>query len=277
MRHAILFGLLAVLAGAASAAPQVRLDYAGDVHGVTAHAAIVYEDLRLQEGTAGWWLAGDGSVLMVGSIDAGETRYSFTADIIGHAGYGDALDHATGDRFRVHVEFPTSIERFVLTANPFEGLHATSYLFDLTSDLPRAPTGGAIHVNRASLKLDFRRSGRDAVKLKVRLPDRPFAAGSELRLDVGGSVQTFVLDADGRGRTAHGSVRVKRSGGGLKVKIKLKRLDARASWAVHGLIDANVSSAPVDVPLSIVLGGQGDSTDLVLTYKAKVGKKGRAR
>lgn len=102
----------------AYAGPQViTLRYVGDIHGARAQAVVSFE--RLPE-----------FVLMAGRIQSGSYTYSFKADIVGNAGYGDMLDHSQQTRFRIHIQLTAT--GFALTSNPFGPGAPTTYHFRRT-------------------------------------------------------------------------------------------------------------------------------------------------
>ena len=89
--------------------------YMGDIGGAPAIAQVSYEPLR-------------DHALFSGEIRKGPYLYTFTSEIVGDGGYGDMLDHASGERFRIAIS-NLSAGGFMLIANPFEGTGQTAYYF----------------------------------------------------------------------------------------------------------------------------------------------------
>ncbi|MGQ0570408.1 MAG: hypothetical protein ACT4P5_12950, partial [Armatimonadota bacterium] len=96
------------------AGPVLTVRYVGDIHGARANAVVTYE--RLPE-----------VVAMAGRIQSGSYTYTFKADIVGNAGFGDMLDHSNNTRFRIHVRLTP--DGFALTSNPQGPGVPTTYYF----------------------------------------------------------------------------------------------------------------------------------------------------
>lgn len=105
---------LALFAARAQAASVLTVRYAGDVNGAKAYATVTYE--RVYD-----------YVVMAGRVQGGQYVYTFKAEIVGTAGYGDMLDHSTQSRFRIHIQHTN--DGFVLTANPFGPGTPSKYYF----------------------------------------------------------------------------------------------------------------------------------------------------
>src|SRR5262245_36944511 len=89
--------------------------YMGDIGGAPAIAQVSYEPLR-------------DHALFSGEIRKGPYVYTFTSEIVGDGGYGDMLNQASGERFRIAI-LNLSAGGFMLIANPFEGTGQTAYYF----------------------------------------------------------------------------------------------------------------------------------------------------
>jgi len=105
---------LALLGTDVQAAPVVTVKYVGEINGAKAFATITYEKVF-------------DYVVMAGRIQSGQYVYTFKADIVGTAGYGDLLDHSTQSRLRIHIQHTN--DGFVLTANPFGPGAPSKYYF----------------------------------------------------------------------------------------------------------------------------------------------------
>ena len=108
---------LVLLATAVHAAPVLAVKYVGEINGAKAFATITYEKVF-------------DYVVMAGRIQSGQYVYTFKADIVGTAGYGDLLDHSTQSRLRIHIQHTN--DGFVLTANPFGPGAPSKYYFKKT-------------------------------------------------------------------------------------------------------------------------------------------------
>jgi Ca2+-binding RTX toxin-like protein len=89
-------------------------NYVGDIGGASASASVSFEPLPEY-------------TLMAGEVRSGGFVYTFTADLVGSAGYGDMLDHQDNARFRIHIELTQ--DGFTLTSNPLGPGTPTRYFF----------------------------------------------------------------------------------------------------------------------------------------------------
>ena len=89
--------------------------FVGDLHGLPAMAMVDFEPLYSY-------------TVMSGEVRSQNAQYVFTADIHADGGFGDMTDRLSGDMFRIQIQNLTE-QGFVLTANPFEGMTSTSYVF----------------------------------------------------------------------------------------------------------------------------------------------------
>jgi hypothetical protein len=106
--------LVVSLAAKGVAAPVVTARYLGNINGARATAVVSYE--RLPEYT-----------VMAGRIESGRFVYTFKADLVGAAGYGEILDHTSKTRFQIHIQLTQT--GFVLTSNPLGPGTPTHYQF----------------------------------------------------------------------------------------------------------------------------------------------------
>jgi len=140
----------------------------------------------------------------------------------------------------------------------------------------------------ATITLKFNKTGADTIQWKGKVT---IAAGIPLQgipvtVDVGGAVQSFVLNKKGQANDGGGnkfSLNAKLNKGvtkegTFKYSFNLKG-DFQSLLAPYGLTDASVKNVPVTVPLSFTVGNANNyyGTEQSLTYKATAGKSGTAK
>jgi hypothetical protein len=114
-RVAVLVSVCLIAAAAhAAAAPVVTARYVGNINGARATAVVSFE--RLPEYT-----------VMAGRIQSGRYVYTFRADIVGAAGYGEIVSHAENTRFQIYIQLTQT--GFALTSNPLGPGTPTTYHF----------------------------------------------------------------------------------------------------------------------------------------------------
>lgn len=147
-----------------------------------------------------------------------------------------------------------------------------------------APT--PLDVRRLRIRLDFRRDGRDVVRVTGRLPlasDFPLD-GRTVVLDVGGVTAAFPLEARGRGargraRGVRGRLRVGAPRGGrARFAARLTGGGFAAALAENaGLADADARRADRSVRVALLLSPVVLATEQPLRWTARAGRGGRSR
>lgn len=144
---------------------------------------------------------------------------------------------------------------------------------------------GAVEVQQEnpadSLKigLNFRKSGKDTVKLKLRLRlGEDFdPTGQRLRL-VMGQKAFATLDERGRATNEEGTFKLKRAKDGEWIlKVKLAKGDRGENLARYGLTNGDVEERRAFLPFEVNLGDHDFEGHFDLEYRAKAGRKGSAR
>jgi len=133
--------------------------------------------------------------------------------------------------------------------------------------------------------LRFDKMQSDAISLGIKglaLPDTFVAAGSDVRVDVGGAVLDVPLDDKGRYKSPDKRDRLKlkqkKRDGTWKLSLKRKKNDFAATLADEGLVDEdNKEGKSAGIAVSVDAGGVGHAAEHGVTYRSKAGKKGKAR
>jgi hypothetical protein len=137
----------------------------------------------------------------------------------------------------------------------------------------------------STVKLQFKKSGQDTVqwKGKITIGDGLALSGLPVTVNLGGVVQTFVLNKSGAGN----------NGGGNKFKLNAElkkgvtkagtynfsfnmKGDLQTPLAQFGLTNADQKNVPVSIPLTMTAGPGVYAVDQPFTYKATQGKTGTA-
>ena len=144
-----------------------------------------------------------------------------------------------------------------------------------------APLPGALGLTALRLGLNFAAPNKDTCKAAgAFLLSASFQPlGAAVELDVGGAVQDFTLDARGKGISAQGKIRVKwkRRTGNWTFKTSWKGGNWANDWADDGLVNADTLGTAVQVPATLQVGSSIWAGVKTLTYKAKLGRSGKAR
>lgn len=99
--------------------------FVGDLQGVQATVTAQFSVSPNFHAASGTF---DGKYIqMGGELVSPNAYYVFYADLYPYAGYGDMIDGASGESFRIYVELKA--DGFWLVSNPFEGLYSTTYEF----------------------------------------------------------------------------------------------------------------------------------------------------
>jgi hypothetical protein len=132
------------------------------------------------------------------------------------------------------------------------------------------------------IKLNFAKAGGDSIVLSG-----AFASTSGLKLnqlpmviDVGGVVATFVLNSKGKASSAGGSVAVslgRNASTAPKFTAKLGKGSFATALSALGLVNADIKSKAVSVPVTVMFDGKLWAVSKTLQYKATKGKGGVAR
>jgi hypothetical protein len=144
---------------------------------------------------------------------------------------------------------------------------------------------GAVEVQQEnpaeSLKvgLNFRKPGKDSMKLKFRLRlDEDFDPdGQRLRIVIGQKAfATF--DARGRAKNEEGTFRLKRSRDGEWIlKVKLAKGDRGENLARYGLTDGDVEERRAFLPFEVNVGEHDFEGHFEIDYRAKEGRRGSGK
>ena len=132
------------------------------------------------------------------------------------------------------------------------------------------------------IKLNFAKAGGDSIVLSA-----AFASTSGLKLnqlpmviDAGGVVATFVLNSKGKASSGSGSVTValsRNASTAPKFTAKLGKGSFATVLSALGLVNADIKSKAVSVPVTVMFGGKLWAIARTLQYKATKGKSGVAK
>jgi len=147
-------------------------------------------------------------------------------------------------------------------------------------------TARGLGVLRLRGKLRFDVGEKDSVMIRGIIPavaDGFSPAGVVVELDVGGALQTFTLDAKGKGKDAAtgSSVRVQVpsgfTGGDVKWNATLRRGTWSDDWADEGLVSETIKDKAATMAVTISLGEQTSIAAVDVLYRASAGKRGSFR
>jgi hypothetical protein len=203
-------------------------------------------------------------------------------------------DGSLGTGFSVNHTYSTAGPYLVIaTLSDGKGGSRDFGMLMIVNAAPPPPGGGAAPplpskpwtVGRTSISLNFKLAGKDKIMVQgtAELPAGYDPAGKIVDLDIGGALASFTLDAKGRAKAGKNTFKVTRklkkkvfAGGVVKFNFKLAGSFVEA-LKDDGLVNAD-SNGTVKVDMLMILGGDRFlAEDVPLTYKAKVGKTGRAK
>jgi PKD repeat protein len=168
----------------------------------------------------------------------------------------------------------TAAGDYTATLTATDGQDPTSATVDLV-------VAKSIDIGKVTGKLNFKKASKDALVLKgeIALPGTFAAAGKELRVDFGGLVTVFQLDAKGKAKNDAGKARLKfkKKTGLWTYQVALKKGDFAAAWADEGLTDETVSGKAVSVKTILTVDGVPFIRTASFTYKGKAGKSGKLK
>lgn len=136
-------------------------------------------------------------------------------------------------------------------------------------------------VKSLRMKLNFRATGRDRIRLLADLPipDVFSFAGQEVVVDIGGVQLRFTLDDRGRGKAGNVSIRFGRPKLGFST-VRLARGfvgDYKGALeTVSSLNNANVDGEPRTVRVTFLFNGKAHVSDVSVQYTAKQNVRGKA-
>jgi hypothetical protein len=139
---------------------------------------------------------------------------------------------------------------------------------------------------KAKIALNFKKTGQDTInwKGKITIGQGISFLNLPVTVDVGGIVQTFVLDKKGDANNGGGNKfdidatlknGVTKNTQEASFSFQMKG-DFKAQLATYGLTDATVNDVAVSVPVSFSA-ATTYATDQPFTYDAKTGKSGTAK
>ncbi|MHC4470518.1 MAG: hypothetical protein ACYTDY_11885 [Planctomycetota bacterium] len=130
-------------------------------------------------------------------------------------------------------------------------------------------------------KLNFKKGGRDALKVKGEvMPWFDFTPdGQEFMVNVGGVMETFTLDGKGKARTASGKAKMKlnKKTQAWQFKVAMKKGNFGEAWQDEGLTNESIKGRQVTVQTVVVLGGFSFGGQIPSTYTGKSGRAGKFR
>ena len=139
---------------------------------------------------------------------------------------------------------------------------------------------------KATIALNFKNANADKINWNgtVTIGAGISLKGLPVTIDVGGAVQTFTLNKQGKANNGGGnkfSLQPKLKNGvtkaaTVKFSFQLKG-DFTDDLADDGLTNTTVKNAPVTVPVRVIAGPQSYATEQNFTYTATEGKKGTAK
>jgi hypothetical protein len=193
--------------------------------------------------------------------------------------FGDET-FATGDS--VTHEYPTD--------GTYTATVAVSDWLDLVQATVEVTVARPVRVSKLKGKLNFRKAGRDTllVKGELDLPQGFLPGGKSFRLDVGGAIADFDLDAKGRGSATAGPGKAASGGGKVRLgfrkksglwefRAKLRKSSFAEAWEDEGLVDDTLKDVPVDLRTAVTVGEVPFITTGTFTYSGKSGRSGRIR
>ncbi|MHC4859242.1 MAG: hypothetical protein ACYTDY_04020, partial [Planctomycetota bacterium] len=114
---------------------------------------------------------------------------------------------------------------------------------------------------------------------EIVLPTAFKPEGKDLDLDIGGVTGVFPLDAKGKAKTERGKVKLKlkKSTGRWSLNVKMKRGSFAASLADEGMVNEDKKDEPVEIRHVLLVGTNAFVLTTKHDYKAKAGKRGKAK
>lgn len=188
--------------------------------------------------------------------------------------FGDGTTSA--DRAPSHTYSAAGLYTIAVTVS--DGSFSTTATRVLTVNQTSAPSmpQPLNLTNRTRVRLNFRRVGKDQIRLQgvLSLPDPLPPTGSRLDVNVGGATGRYSLNAKGRGRSAKGSARVNPESGYFNIIMKGTFAELLAD---EGLVNANIVNSPVTIAVEIMLNGDIYTGERTLLYTARANRDGRAK
>jgi PKD repeat protein len=160
------------------------------------------------------------------------------------------------------------------------------------SDTAPAPQSGAqpLSVDKFRARAVFGKDGRDSVSVigTLNLPAGFDCSSKAVGIDIGGAKAEFLMDSRCRGRSEAGLFKVKLkprprrgesfAGGQVAFRVKLRRGRFAQAWQDHGMVNADVPTDSLTMPVTVIVEGAGVYQGVsAVTYKAKEDRKGTAR
>jgi hypothetical protein len=166
---------------------------------------------------------------------------------------------------------------------PYDVSVAVSDGTDATSANLTVAIAYQLNVTKLQTKLSFAKPSSDSCSLSATFAPCPGfdAANKVVAVDIGGARVSFVLADNGRGRTGPHSCRVtyNKNTGLWTFTAKLKNGMWQTPWDSRGLHNVTIPKPGVAVTMPVVLlvGDEGFSTEPQLLYTAKASKSGSAQ
>lgn len=138
-----------------------------------------------------------------------------------------------------------------------------------------------ITISKVGVKLNFSKPGTDAVSFSgiLQLPAGSQVASQSAIVNFGGVTKTFTLDAKGGAKSAKDSIKIGIKGTAAqnaKFAVKLTG-DFASALADEGFNNAENKSKPVQVAISLSVGGKLFATTTQMFYTSKAQKGGSAK
>ncbi len=220
-------------------------------------------------------VAGSRVTFTVAAAATGDPSAKAGADVTYEWHFGDGAMETAGPKVTHTYADPGTFSAFVRAIGA-DGGSTDSVVRTIHVHAPGVPF---FDVTKASVALDFRRAGKDVIKLSGQMPlaDGTALAGRVLEIDFGGVRQSFTLDGKGRAKSDASSARVSRPRSGVARFSAKLRGDHAATLASSGF--ANVTARDVDATtdITVTFGDTESATQQVLLYTAKQDRSGKAK
>lgn len=143
-----------------------------------------------------------------------------------------------------------------------------------------APGTPYFDVSKLTVSLKFTGGGADTIAVSGQFPlaDGTSLSGKVLRIDVGGVVKTFTLDAKGKSPKGNDTASVTAPKAGVaKFAASFKKGDFSGEFVNEGMTNATVANVYAPTTVAVTFDGIAHSETVQLVYAAKQGKSGAAK